>query len=182
MVTTEPTPAEVKETVLRLFEDARKRKGAPVEPDRFMAFLTEPPARTGRRVRDTFAGRFRLVRFMEAVQLEFGVLFTNAEWDKGPSLDDFAQLVVAKVMKPELARRRAKEYLQAARLRRTSEPIKFGLLASPLLVGVTFSSSWTLRVLFALPWLLIVGGVTILALKDAGYAAKLAAKAGTRIQ
>ena len=171
-------PPEVRDTVLRLFEDARKRKGAPVEPDRFLAFLTDPPAPSGRRVADTFAGRVRFVRFMESVQLEFGICFTNAEWDKGLSLDDFVQLVLTKVTKPEQARRLANERLVAARRRRTDDPLKFGLLASPLLVGVIWSSSWMLRALLVLPWALVVGGVIIFVLKDFRYAARLAARTG----
>ena len=180
MVITQLTQAQIKERLLQLFEDARKRKGAPAEPDRFLAFLTDPPARSGRRVADTFAGRFRFVRFMEAVQLEFGICFTNAEWEKGLSLDEFAQLVLTKLMKPELARRRAEEGLRAARIRLTDDPVKFGLLASPLLVGVMFSSSWIARVLFVLPWALVVGGVTILVLKDVSYSAKLAERTSRR--
>lgn len=171
---------QARDTVLRLFEDARKRKGAPADADRFLAFLTDPPAPSGRRVADTFAGRFRFVRFMEAVQLEFGICFTNAEWDQGFSLEDFVQLVLTKATKPEQARRLAHERLVAARRRRTDDPLKFGLLASPLLVGVMWSSSWMLRALLVLPWALVVGGVTIYVLKDARYAAKLAARAGER--
>jgi hypothetical protein len=51
-------------------------------------------------VADTFAGRLRFVRFMESVRLAFGICFTHAEWDKGLALDDFAQLVLTKAMKP----------------------------------------------------------------------------------
>ena len=172
------TQAEVTNTVLRLFEDARQRKGAPPEPDRFLAFLTDPPAPSGRRPADTFGGRRRFVRFMESVQLAFGICFTNAEWDKGFSLDDFAQLVLTKAMKPEQARRLANERLAAARRRRTDDPLKFALFTSPLLVGVVWPSSWMLKMLLALPWLLVVGGVTVYVLKDARYAAKLAARTG----
>jgi len=177
---TQLTHAQVTEAVLRLFEAARKRKGAQLEPDRFLAFLTDPPARSGRRVADTFAGRFRFVRFMESVQLEFGIYFTNTEWDKGPSLDAFTQLVLTKMAKPELARRRAEEGLRAARMRRTADPIKFGLLTAPLLVGGMFASSWMVRLLFVLPWALVVGGVTVLVLKDVRSAEKMVARTTIR--
>lgn len=170
----------IKETILRLFEDARKVKGAPVESDRFLAYLTNPPARTGRRVADTFAGRFRYVRFMESVQLEFGICFTSNEWESGVSLDDFAGLVMKKAGEPVSARRLAEKRLHAARMRRTTDPLKFGLLASPLLLAAMFSSSWTLRVLLALPWALVVGGVIVFVLKDVRYADKLVARVATR--
>ena len=52
------------------FAAARETPDAPFEEDRFLAFLTSPPAPSGRRVRDTFAGRRRFARFVEAVQLE----------------------------------------------------------------------------------------------------------------
>jgi hypothetical protein len=84
----------VSEAVRRLFEDARKRKGAPVKRTGF--WPTSPSRRhNGRRVADTFAGRFRFVRFMESVQLEFGICFTNQEGD-GRLAREFAQLVAAK--------------------------------------------------------------------------------------
>jgi hypothetical protein len=171
---------KVKETVLRLFEDARKSKGAPVESDRFLAYLTNPPARTGRRVADTFAGRFRYVRFMESVQLEFGICFTSNEWERGASLDDFAQLVLKKESEPVSARRLAEKRLQEARMRRIADPIKFGFLTSPLLFAVMFSSSWTFRVLLALPWALVVGGVIVLVLRDVRLADRLVARIATR--
>src|SRR5262245_30983505 len=173
MTIAEPTPAQVKDNVLRLFEDARKRKGAPAESARFLAFLTDPPAPSGRRVRDTFAGRFRYVGFMQSVQLEFGICFTNAEWDKGLSIDDFAQLVLTKVMKPEQAKRLAEQRLGAARMRRRSDPLKFGLLASPLLIGLMMSSNWRFVALFSVPWALVVGGVAAFVVKDVRYAEKL---------
>jgi hypothetical protein len=53
--------------VIRLFESVRQGPGAAYESDRLLAYLTEPPAATGRRVRDTFAGRRRLVAFLEAL-------------------------------------------------------------------------------------------------------------------
>ena len=166
----------VSEAVRRLFEDARKRKGAPVEEERFLAYLTDPPAPTGRRVADTFAGRFRFVRFMESVQLEFGICFSNQEWERGVSLDQFATLVAAKAAEPGSARRLADKRLIEAQRRRTSDPLKFGLFASPALVVAMFSPSWTLKVLFALSWALVVGVVTVVVLKDVRYAGRLVAR------
>jgi hypothetical protein len=66
--------------VLRLYEQARADSTQPFDPERFLAFLTHPPASKGRRVADTFAGRRRLVRFFESVQFEFGICFTSGDW------------------------------------------------------------------------------------------------------
>lgn len=178
MPTTELTLAQVRETVRRLFENARKRKGSPAEHDRFLAYLTHPPARAGRGVRDTFAGRFRYVRFMESVQLEFGICFTNAEWDKGLSLEAFTALVFTKATKPPS--RLARERLDAARRRRVSDPLKIAVFATPLLLAMKLSSEWPLRVLLLIPWGLFVGGAIVLALKDVRYAERLVARTTLR--
>jgi hypothetical protein len=58
--------AEARDAIARIFERTRATPGAPSEPERLLAFLTSPPI-PGKRVADTFAGRRRWVRFMNAV-------------------------------------------------------------------------------------------------------------------
>src|SRR5262245_49397578 len=99
-----------------------------------MAFLTSPAPSAGRRVADTFAGRRRLVGFLETVQLECGVCFSNDDWDRGIGLDEFVQLVDRKAAKPGYALRLARDRLRSARARLVDSPIKFGLLSLPLLI------------------------------------------------
>jgi hypothetical protein len=81
--------------LLSIFEQVRQSPRAPYEPERLLAFLTDPPAQEGRRVADTFAGRRRFVRFMNTIQLEFEICFTLDEWDRGFSLEELTRLVNA---------------------------------------------------------------------------------------
>lgn len=79
------------ERVLQIFEASRQTPGTPYEPERLLAFLTDPPTDRGRMVRDTFSGRRRFVKFMEALQLELGICFTKEEWDRGYSLSQLTE-------------------------------------------------------------------------------------------
>lgn len=165
--------SELSSVILGIFEQARQRPGTPYEPDRLLAFLTEPPSPKGRRVADTFAGRRRFVRFMNAVQLELGLCFTLDEWERGFGLDDLVQLAAAKIAKPDQGLRLAQQRLEAARGRRISDPIKFGLLTLPLLVGAGLAHSWLVRVALAMLWTAVTGGVAALAISEARYSQSL---------
>ena len=92
---------DIRDRLLSIFEQTRQSPGARYEPERLLAFLTEPPEPKGRRVADTFAGRRRFVRFMNAVQLHTGVCFTLEDWERGFGLDDLAKVVMAKAARPD---------------------------------------------------------------------------------
>lgn len=174
------TAANVGETVIRLFDAARAGSGEHYEADRFLAYLTQPPAPAGRRVVDTFEGRRRFVRFMDAVQLELGACFTNEEWERGFTLDEFIRLLEAKIAKPEAARRLAQQRLERARIALTDEPIKFGLLASPLLAAAIAFHSIVVRIILAALWVAIVGTILIVNAGGYQYAKKLVRRIGSR--
>jgi len=115
-VTTIPRAAgEARDVVLGIFEQVRQRPKEPYEPERLLAYLTEPAPAKGRRVADTFAGRRRFVRFMNAVQLELGICFTLEEWESGFGLDDMVTTAVAKIGNPARGLRLARQRLEAAR-------------------------------------------------------------------
>ena len=118
-----PPAGELRNVILGIFEQARQSPNAPYEPERLLAFLTEPPAQKGRRVADTFAGRRRLVRFMNAVQLELRICFTLDEWERGFGLDEVMKLAAAKIAKPDQGLRLATQRLDAARARRAASPL-----------------------------------------------------------
>jgi hypothetical protein len=42
------TSPEIRETIVRLFEEAREAKGSPYEPERILAYLAAPAAPSGR--------------------------------------------------------------------------------------------------------------------------------------
>ena len=168
-----PQAGELRNVILGIFERARQSPNAPYEPERLLAFLTEPPAQKGRRVADTFAGRRRFVRFMNTVQLELRVCFTLDEWERGFGLDEMMRLAAAKIAKPDQGLRLAKQRLDAARARRTSDPIKFGLLTLPVLLGAGLATSWLMKVALAMLWIAITGGVAAFAISEVRYSQKL---------
>jgi hypothetical protein len=171
-----PESRPIHDAVVRQFEAARARPGTTYEPDRFLAHLTATPPVKGKRVADTFAGRRRLVRFYDAVQLDLGVCFTNEEWERGYSLTEFVALVETKTARPALGGRLARERARSARTHLVDGPVKFGLLASPLLGGAIFARHAGVRLAFGGLWLAITGGILLLALRDHAYCRKLVAR------
>ena len=158
--------SKIRASVLRLFERSRADSGQAFDPDRFLAFLTHPPASNGRRVADTFAGRRRFVRFMESVQLEFGVCFTDADWEAGFTFDRFIDRVATMAEKPDSARRLAAKRLAEARTSLVDAPIKCGIFTLPLLIGaIAFQHSFV-RILFGVLWAAIMGSVLVLTVKN----------------
>jgi hypothetical protein len=61
---------------------------------------------------------------MESVELHFGICFTNEDWERGFSLDQFVEQIEAKVAKPEHSHRLACRRLKEAR--RPDELTKVG--------------------------------------------------------
>jgi hypothetical protein len=167
----------IQDIVVRRFEAARERPGTDYEPARFLAHLTATPPGKGKRVADTFAGRRRLVRFYETIQLDLGLCFTNEEWERGYSLAEFVELVEKKAARPGAAGRLARERARSARNRLVDAPVKFGLLASPLLAGAAVARHGGLAVIFGVIfgalWLAIVGGVLVFSWRDYAYFRKL---------
>jgi len=170
------TKAQIREAVVRLFEAARQSKGGDYDSDRFLAFLTEVPAPTGKRVADTFRGRRRFVRFMDAVQIEFGVCFSNEDWDRGFTMDEFVERIEMRIAKPAEAHRLAQRRLQEARVSLKDEPVKFGLLTIPLLIAAVALHPIWLRILLGLIWIGVTGTVLIANTRGYKYAQRLVAR------
>jgi hypothetical protein len=163
---------DVRATIVRIFEQTRETPGTPYEPKRLLAFLTEPPG-AGTRVADTFAGRRRWVRFMNAVQLELGICFTQEEWDRGFGLDQLVEVATAKAGAANQQLRLARKRLEEARRRRTSEPIKFAVLLAPILIGAVVADSWLVKGLLLLLWAAGVGGIAVVSFSEVRYYIRL---------
>jgi len=159
------TEIEMRLVVTDLFAKARQNKDAPFESDRFLAFLTDPPA-CGRHCADTFCGRRRFVRFMHSVQLTFRICFTQKEWDRAYRMEEFVSLIVAKAAKPTTALRLAEQRFGEARREAVDSPVKFALIALPLLVGVLVAKRPLLRIFLAAISMAIVGGISLLAWRE----------------
>ena len=165
-----------------MFEAERRKKGGEYDPDRFLAFLTAVPASKGNRVADTFGGRRRFVRFMEAVQMEFGVCFPNEDWDRGFTMDQFVECIELQMDNPAAAHRLAKRRLQEAQGSRKEEPLKFGLLMIPLLIAAVALHAVWIRILLIMTWVGVTGAVWMINTRGCVYARRLvertAGKAG----
>lgn len=172
----------VRDRLLGVFEQVRQSPGAPYAPERLLAFLTEPPALKGNRVADTFAGRRRFVRFMKTLQLQAGICFTLAEWERGFGLDELTELVAGKIRKPDQALRLAKQRLEQARRSLVAEPLKFGLLTFPLLIIAGFADSWGVAIACALAWTGIVGGVALFSISETRYSEELVSRIAARLE
>jgi hypothetical protein len=159
----------IEDVVRTAFAAARETPAAPFEEDRFLAFLTSPPAPSGRRVRDTFAGRRRFVRFVERVQLEAGACLANDEWERGPSLAEFVALIAKKSGNVEATRRLVQRRLDGARRRLWFAPIVIGTLCSPLLGIAWRFPSVPVRLVAGTIWLMIFGGLLAFGLRDIAY-------------
>lgn len=168
-----PTTVEIRAAVIRLFENARQSKSEPYDTERFLVFLTKSPISNGKRAADTFAGRRRFVRFMESVQLEFGVCFSNDEWDRGFTLDKFIECIESKIKKPEQAQRLAQKRFQESRAAIVNDPVKFGILAIPILLVAMMVQTVTIRVLFVVLWVGITFGILWLAAREYKYSKRL---------
>lgn len=164
---------DVHQRILRVFEANRKTPGATFESDRFLAYLTHPPVSRGKRPADTFAGRRRFVRFMEAIQLEFGVCFTYEEWARGFAVEELAHSIEVKRNNREAQHKLAEKRSREARAHLVSEPLKFAIFAGALLIlpGIRASGMWR-PVLLGL-WAAIVGIVAWVNLQQLRSARKL---------
>ena len=158
-----------------IFERTRQTPNTPYEPERLVAFLTHPPA-PGKRVADTIAGRRRGVRFMNALQLEMGICFTQEEWERGFGLDDLAALTAAKQAKPDQGLRLARKRLEEAGRRRAGEPLKFALLMLPILIGAVAADAWPIKAVLLLLWLGGVGLVAWLSFAEVRYSRELVSR------
>jgi hypothetical protein len=173
---------DLRDRILSIFEKTRQAPGAPFEPERLLAFLTEPPAPKGRRVADTFAGRRRFVGFMNAIQRDIGICFTVEEWDRGFGLDDLINIVAKKAVRPEQGLRLAQQRVEDARRRQVADPVKFGLLTFPLLVAAGLADSWMARLALLLAWAGVVGAVAALCRADLRYSKDLVRHIARRVE
>lgn len=167
---------EIRDGITRIFETAREFPRTAYEPERLLAFLTVPAVPSGRMVADTFAGRRRLVRFIEGLQLEFGICFTNEEWEQGRGLADLTGIVTDKLARPAQQLRFAQTRVVQARGRMVSDPIKWGLLAGLLLALPAAMGGAIVRMLLAFVWLVIVTAVVVYCVRDHRYARRLVAR------
>lgn len=164
---------DVRTRLLDVFDDIRQRRNGTYEPERFMSFLTEPPQPRGRRLSDSFAGRWLLLRFVEAVQIEFCVCFRPGDWEQEPELEQFVEAISQKLLDPAKERRIAQAAVAAAHDSLRREPIRIAVYAGVVAVVLgllTGPIGWAIA---AGSWLVVVGTVTWLNLRTYRYSLRL---------
>lgn len=164
---------DARKTIQLLYEEARQDGQAAYDPERLLAYLTAPPASRGGRCAETFRARRRYVRFMESVQLTFRICFTNQEWDRAYTMDDFCLLVEKKSSQRKVALGLAERRVTESRNQRLGSTLKFAVLSSPLILGAFSTAHTLLRILLLIGWLGVVGGIAFVTWRELSYSRKL---------
>lgn len=92
------TNTEVKNTILELFQKARQRPDTNFELSHFLDFLTHPPHKKNS-IKNTFKGVKRYYRFMDMLELEFGICFKLSDLDRYYSVDALTKKVLERMQK-----------------------------------------------------------------------------------
>ena len=143
------------------------------DPERFLAYLTAPPALGGGRCADTFRARRRYVHFMKSVQLVFRICFTNQEWDRAYTMGDFCFLVENKSSQRKVALRLSERRVTESQKQRLDSTLKCAVFSSPLIVGAFSTPHTLLRILLPLGWLGVIGAIAFVTSRELSYSRKL---------
>lgn len=126
-----------REKIIEIFEKHRKTPGAPVNEDRFLEFLLDPP----RNIRNSFGGLRRYNAFLRDVQMEYGVCFSHEDHEKKWPLEKFIKRVEEKMKNPA-----ASKALATKLLKRERSSIMGGVMAAIMLFAL---GSYLVMPLFA---------------------------------
>jgi Flp pilus assembly protein TadB len=110
---------------------------------------------------------------MHAVQLSFGICFTNDEWKRGYGMEESVAPVAAKSSSRETAIQLAEKRLRESQADRVDSPLKFGLFLVPLLIGAALIPPAYLKVLLAVAYFLVVAAIVVLTQREYFYAREL---------
>lgn len=89
---------EVREKILYLFNNERQCPNSHFEESYFLDFLTHPP-HPNNSIKNSFKGVRRYYRFMDKLELEFGICFKLSELDKYYSVDQLTKKVLERIGK-----------------------------------------------------------------------------------
>jgi len=123
-----------------MFEKHRESQNAVFDPEHFLDFLLVHSEKS-QSIRNSFKGLRRLNAFLEAVQMEFGVCFSQEEIEKNWGLKEFSALLERKQKNRNGSLNAAKRKLREAESKAFSEPIKV-FIAVAVISGL-FSGLWT---------------------------------------
>jgi len=95
--------------IARLFEESRDQAGEPV-PEYFLDGLVSGSPRS---VDDSFRGKWRKVRFLRRVELEFEVCLSEADLERRWRFNEFVERVAERRAAPDINRRSVAKRLRA---------------------------------------------------------------------
>ena len=85
----------IKEDVLATFEAHREERGAPLEDDRFLDFLMRDPGERRAAFRNSFRGLRRYNAFIDDIQQQYAICFSERDRERDFSLSQFLDRVHA---------------------------------------------------------------------------------------
>lgn len=92
------TDTEIKETILKIFKEEKQKPNADFSESNFLDFLTFP-AHSKNTIKNSFKGVRRYYRFMDKLELEFGICFSLPDLDKYYSIDSITKKVTERINK-----------------------------------------------------------------------------------
>lgn len=87
---------EIRDRILVVFKRERKAPNADFDESNLHRFLPHPPLPQGK-LKNSFSGAKRYYRFMNALEIEFGICFNYDDLDKEYSLDKLVKKVQDKI-------------------------------------------------------------------------------------
>ena len=97
-MTNKMTETEIKDIILRIFNEERQKPDTEFSESHFLDFLTFP-AHSKNTLKNTFKGVRRYCRFMGKLELEFGICFSIPDLDKYYSIDSITIKVIERINK-----------------------------------------------------------------------------------
>ncbi|MDY8137272.1 hypothetical protein [Aquimarina sp. 2201CG5-10] len=92
------TEQEVKNIILEIFKSERSNPSADFNESHFMDFLTHP-AHKKNTIKNSFRGVRKYYRFMDKLELKFGICFSYSDLDKYYSIDKLTKKVLERIKK-----------------------------------------------------------------------------------
>ena len=89
---------EIKSKILKIFKEARQSPNGFFEESHFMDFLTSPP-QDKNTIKNSFSGVKKYYRFMDCIELEFGICFKLPDLDRYYSVDKLVNKIKERLNK-----------------------------------------------------------------------------------